>query len=162
MLQVLKDTDEVNIKVAQACGQGQAGIEKISNHIKFLACQLAFARNRTYNSADFDVFNSSMSVKDVFDKFANIKIVMYLIFILSIYFLVQGFFSSIDVAGNMMNLVEENASKNVAYYISLGFGIAVPVLILCIMFVKQVCGSLESTEKWNTPIIMMVVQVKKK
>ena len=90
-----------------------------------------------------------MSVKDVFDKFANIKIVMYLIFILSIYFLVQGFFSSIDVAGNMMNLVEENASKNVAYYISLGFGIAVPVLILCIMFVKQVCGSLESTEKWN-------------
>lgn len=140
-------TDEVNVKVEQACKQEQ--YENISNHIKFLACQLAFARNRTYNSADFDVFNSSMSVKDVFDKFANIKIVMYLIFILSIYFLVQGFFSSIDVAGNMMNLVEENASKNVAYYISLGFGIAVPVLILCIMFVKQVCGSLESTEKWN-------------
>ena len=142
-------TAEVNTKVAQACEQGQAGREKISNHIKFLACQLAFARNRTYNSSDFDIFNSSMSVKDVFDKFANIKMVMYLIFLLSIYFLVQGFFSSFDVATNMMNLVEENSSKNITYYISLGFGIAIPVLILCVMFVKQVCGNLESIEKWN-------------
>ena len=142
------NTNSVNTAVNAACSTS-GGKEKIINHIKYLACQLAFSRNRTYNSGDFDVFNSSMSVKDVFDKFTNIKMVMYLIFLLSIYFLVQGFFSSFDVASNMMNLIEENSSKSITYYISLGFGVAIPVLILCLFFVRKVCGNLESVEKWN-------------
>ncbi len=142
------NTNSVNTAVNAACSTS-GGKEKIINHIKYLACQLAFSRNRTYNSGDFDVFNSSMSVKDVFEKFTNIKMVMYLIFLLSIYFLVQGFFSSFDVASNMMNLIEENSSKSITYYISLGFGVAIPVLILCLFFVRKVCGNLESVEKWN-------------
>lgn len=142
------NTDSVNSAVNTNC-ESPLGKERIINHIKYLACQLAFARNRTYNSADFDVFNSSMSVKDVFDKFANLRMVMYLIFLLSIYFLVQGFLSSFDVATNMMNLVEENSSKSIVYYVSLGFGVAIPVLILCIFFVRRICGNLETVEKWN-------------
>lgn len=134
--------------VTEACANPQ-GKEKIKNQIQYMACQLAFARNRIYNSADFDVFNSSMSVKDVFEKFSNLKIVMYLIFVLSVYFLVQGFFSSFDVSANMMNLIEDNSSKSLIYYVSLGFGIAIPVLILCLFFVKKVCGNLEAVEKWN-------------
>ena len=127
--------------VSSAC-KNNDDQEKIVNTIKYLVCQLAFARNRTYDSSKFDILNGGMTVQDVFDKFSNIKIIMYIVFLLSIYFLIQGFFSSFDVATNMMNLVEENASKTLIYYVSLGFGIAIPVLILCLFFVQNVCGSL--------------------
>ena len=132
--------------VDNACDDDRS---KIVNQIKYLLCQLAYSRNRVYNSSDFDIFNSVLSVKDIFDKFANIKMVMYLVFLLSMYFLVQGFFSSFDVASNMMNLVEENSSKTLTYYLFLGLGVAIPVLILCILFVKTVCGNIESLEKYN-------------
>ena len=130
----------ISSDVNNACSTSQ-GKDKIANTIKYLVCQLAFARNRTYDSSKFDILNGGMSIQDVFNKFSNIKIVMYIVFLLSIYFLIQGFFSSFDVATNMMNLVEENASKTLIYYVSLGFGIAVPVLILCLFFVQNVCGS---------------------
>jgi len=123
--------------------------QKIVNTIKYLLCQLAYSRNRTYNSQEFDLFNSVMTVKDIFDKFSNIKMVMYLVFLLSMYFLVQGFFSSFDVCSNMMNLVEDNSSGTWTYYLFLGLGVAIPVLILCVIFVRNVCGNLESLEKYN-------------
>jgi len=134
--------------VSSAC-KNNDDQEKIVNTIKYLVCQLAFARNRTYDSSKFDILNGGMTVQDVFDKFSNIKIIMYIVFLLSIYFLIQGFFSSFDVATNMMNLVEENASKTLIYYVSLGFGIAIPVLILCLFFVQNVCGSLSALELYN-------------
>ena len=133
--------------VTNQCKNG--GEQKIANHLNYLLCQLASTRNRVYDSSSFDLFNNSMSVKEIFDKFANIKTVMYLVFLLSIYFLIQGFFSSFDVAANMVNLIEENSSKNIIYYVSLGFGIAIPLLILCYFFVGQVCGYLEDIEKYN-------------
>ena len=139
-LQILND-------VTDQCKNG--GEKKIANQINYLLCQLASSRNRVYDSSSFDLFNNSMSVKEIFDKFANIKTVMYLVFLLSIYFLIQGFFSSFDVAANMVNLIEENSSKNIIYYVSLGFGIAIPLLILCYFFIGQVCGYLEDTEKYN-------------
>ena len=138
--QILKD-------VTDQCKN--SGEKKIANQINYLLCQLAASRNRVYDSSSFDLFNNSMSVKEIFDKFANIKTVMYLVFLLSIYFLIQGFFSSFDVAANMVNLIEENSSKTIIYYVSLGFGIAIPLLILCYFFIGQVCGYLEDTEKYN-------------
>lgn len=132
--------------VSNACTNDQP---KIVNQIKYMACQLAMARNRTYNSADFDILNGGMTVKEVFDRFSNIKIVMYLIFGLSIYFLIQGICSSFDVIINMMNLVEENSNKSLTYYLGLGLGIALPVLLLSIFFVDKVCGNIKAIEKWN-------------
>ena len=142
-----KNQSKILNDVTQQCRNN--GEKKIANHINYLLCQLASSRNRIYDSSSFDIFNNSMSVKEIFDKFANIKTVMYLVFLLSIYFLIQGFFSSFDVASNMMNLIEENSSKNIIYYVSLGFGIAIPLLLLCYFFVGQVCGYLEDLEKYN-------------
>jgi len=142
-----KNQSQIFNDVQQHCKSG--GEKKIANQINYLLCQLASSRNRVYDSSSFDLFNNSMSVKEIFDKFANIKTVMYLVFLLSIYFLIQGFFSSFDVAANMVNLIEENSSKNIIYYVSLGFGIAIPLLILCYFFIGQVCGYLEDTEKYN-------------
>ena len=142
-----KNQQKILNDVTNQCKNG--GEQKIANHLNYLLCQLASTRNRVYDSSSFDLFNNSMSVKEIFDKFANIKTVMYLVFLLSIYFLIQGFFSSFDVAANMVNLIEENSSKNIIYYVSLGFGIAIPLLILCYFFIGQVCGYLEDIEKYN-------------
>ena len=142
----VKSSSTIATDVSNACPENQT---KIVNTIKYLLCQLAYSRNRVYNSQDFDIYNSVLSVKDIFDKFSNIKFVMYLVFTLSMYFLVQGFFSSFDVGANMMNLVEENATKTWAYWLFLGLGVAIPVLILCILFVRSVCGNIESLEKYN-------------
>lgn len=142
-----KNQSQILNDVTEQCKN--SGEKKIANQINYLLCQLAASRNRVYDSSSFDLFNNSMSVKEIFDKFANIKTVMYLVFLLSIYFLIQGFFSSFDVAANMVNLIEENSSKTIIYYVSLGFGIAIPLLILCYFFIGQVCGYLEDTEKYN-------------
>ena len=136
--------------VSNACSEtDDKSKEQIVNQIKYMACQLAMARNRSYNSSDFDILNGGMTVKEVFDRFSNIKIVMYLIFGLSIYFLIQGVCSSFDVIINMMNLVEENSNKNLTYSLGLGLGIALPVLLLSIFFVDKVCGNIKAIEKWN-------------
>lgn len=122
---------------------------KIVNHIKVLLCQLAKERNKTYNSSDYDIINNSLSVKEIFEKFANIRPVMICVFILSMYFLVQGFFSSFDVSSNMINLIEKNSSRSITYYISLALGVALPVIMLSVLFTKSVCGNLEDLEKYN-------------
>lgn len=141
-------SNTITADVNTACSS-DTGKEKIVNHIKYLLCQLASSRNVTYDSSKFDVLNNSISVKEIFDKFSSIRPVMMCVFALSIYFLIQGFFSSFDVSANMINLIEKNSSKNITYYISLGLGIAIPVLMLSIFFAKSVCGNLESIEKYN-------------
>ena len=145
---VTSEASGLSEDVNQACSSDE-GKKKIIDQIKYMACQLAMARNRTYNSADFDILNGGMTVKEVFERFSNIKIIMYLIFGLSIYFLFQGTCSSFDVTINMMNLVEENSSKSLVYYLSLGLGIALPVILLSLFFVKKVCGNIKAIEKWN-------------
>jgi len=138
--------DTIEIHVKESCKNDDS---KITNQLKYLSCQLATARSRLYQSTKFDIANAALSVKDVFDKFANLKPFMIMIFILSMYFLVQGFFSSFDVASNVVNVIENNSSRSIWYYIALLAGVAVPVIILCLMFVRSVCQSLESVEKYN-------------
>ena len=92
------------------------------NQLKYLSCQLASARNRTYNSTNFDFTSAGVSVKEVFEKFKNIKFYLIIIFFLTIYFLTQGFFSSFDVCGNIVNLVNSNYSQGWVYWIGLFMG----------------------------------------
>ena len=131
--------------VSSACSDNQS---KITNQIKYLACQLATARSRLYQSSKEKV-DDTMNVKEIFERFSNIHWVMVAVFFLSMYFLIQGFFSSFDVASNMLNVIEDNASKSIYYYIALFAGVSVPVIILCILFVRSVCDTLESVEKYN-------------
>ena len=81
--------------------------KSIKNQINYLACQLASARSRIYNSSNFDITSGAMGTKQIFDKFSNISWIMVLVFCLSMYFLIQGFFSSFDVTSNLFNVIFE-------------------------------------------------------
>ena len=141
-------TDNLESKVDEKCTSPD-GRKKIINQLKYLSCQLASARNRTYNSTDFDITSAGVSVKEVFEKFKNIKFYLIIIFFLTIYFLTQGFFSSFDVCGNIVNLVNSNYSQGWVYWIGLFMGLLIPVLILASLFVANVCGSISSLDKIN-------------
>lgn len=133
-------------KINSLCSSEQ---NKIVDQIKYLSCQLASSRNRTYNSNDFDVTSSDVSVKQVFQKFSNIKVYLILIFFLTFYFLTQGLFSSFDVCANLVNLVASNTSKNWLYWIGLFLGLTTPVFILALIFISKICGNISSLEKIN-------------
>lgn len=140
--------DNLEKQVNSKC-VNEEGKKKIMNQLKYLSCQLASARNRTYNSNDFDITSAGVSVKEVFEKFKNIKFYLIIIFFLTIYFLTQGFFSSFDVCGNIVNLVNNNYSQGWVYWIGLFMGLLIPVLILASLFVANVCGSISSLDKIN-------------
>ena len=141
-----KDNNLTN-KINSLCSNN--GQNKIADQIKYLSCQLASSRNRTYDSNSFDVTSSNVSVKQVFQKFSNIKFYLVLIFFLTFYFLTQGLFSSFDVCSNLVNLVANNSSKNWLYWIGLFLGLTLPIIILGGLFVSKVCGNISSLEKIN-------------
>ena len=141
--------DNLENEVKTKCTDDDDGKKKIINQLKYLSCQLASARNRTYNSTDFDITSAGVSVKEVFEKFKNIKFYLIIIFFLTIYFLTQGFFSSFDVCGNIVNLVNSNYNQGWLYWIGLFMGLLIPVLILAFLFVANICGSVSSLDKIN-------------
>ena len=144
----LNDDNALKEQVENKCSTND-GKDKIINQLKYLSCQLASARNRTYNSSDFDITSAGVSVKEIFKKFKNIKFYLIIIFFLTIYFLTQGFFSSFDVCGNIINLVNNNYSQGWLYWIGLFMGLLIPVIILASLFVANVCGSISSLDKIN-------------
>jgi len=144
----LNNEDSLKKEVDAKCANDE-GKKKVMNQLKYLSCQLASARNRTYNSNDFDITSAGVSVKEIFEKFKNIKFYLIIIFFLTIYFLTQGFFSSFDVCGNIVNLVNSNYSQGWVYWIGLFMGLLIPVLILASLFIANVCGSISSLDKIN-------------
>jgi hypothetical protein len=139
-------TKEINSKCNATNTSGQ---KSIVDQIKYLSCQLAASRNRTYNLTELDVTNSDVSVKQIFEKFSNIKIYLVLIFFLTFYFLTQGLFSSLDVSANLVNLVADNSSKNWLYWIGLFLGLTIPVFVLASLFISKVCGNITELENIN-------------
>jgi hypothetical protein len=141
---------DLTSKISNMCGNDDKNERnKIADQIKYLSCQLASSRNRTYDSNKFDVTSSDVSVKQVFQKFANIKFYLILIFFLTFYFLTQGLFSSFDVCANLVNLVTNNSSKSWLYWIGLFMGLTIPVIILASLFLSKVCDNTASLEKIN-------------
>ena len=81
---------DLTTKISNMCGNDDKNERnKIADQIKYLSCQLASSRNRTYDSNKFDVTSSDVSVKQVFQKFPNIKFYLILILYLSTYFLMS-------------------------------------------------------------------------
>jgi hypothetical protein len=118
------------------------------NQINFLGCQLAQARSRAYDSNDFNTAAGDISIKKIFDQFSNLKPYLVLIFIITIYLFVNGIFSSLDLVGNIFAIIEKNSSMSLEYWIGLLIGLAIPIIVLCSLFVGMVCETIGETEKY--------------
>jgi len=121
----------------------------LTNQIKYLTCQLENVRNRVYNSEDFKLNGGNLSIQSVFKKFGNLKIFLIIIFLVTIYLIISGFFGSMDLASNVFSIIEKNSEFTYSYWIGLLIGLAVPVIILCFIYKKIVCKNLENLEQYQ-------------
>jgi hypothetical protein len=120
--------------------------ELIANQIQYLTCQVARARAQKYNSDDLNVSQSSMSLKEVFKNFSNLKPYLIVIFFVTIYLLIYGFFSSLDVCINILTSIN---TISLSYWLGLLCGLIIPIIILTINFRNVLCGKVTGEDKYD-------------
>jgi hypothetical protein len=122
-----------------------------SNQIQYLVCQLINARNRFYNPNDFIVNDKLLSLYNTFKSFGKqLFIPILFIFIITIYFLISGVFSSIDVISNIVNIIQKKNDKlSVSYWIGILLGLVIPAISIIIGYNTIIKQNLEDLEKNN-------------
>jgi len=119
------------------------------SQINYLACQLAQSRSRLYDSNDFNISAGDISIKKIFTQFSNLKPYLVLVFIITMYLFINGMFSSLDLVGNIFAVIEKNSSMTIEYWIGLLIGLAVPMIVLCSLFIGMVCETIGETQKYK-------------
>lgn len=120
--------------------------DQIATQIQYLTCQLAEARARNYDSDKLNVSQSSISLKEVFKKFSNLKPYLIIIFFVTIYLLIYGFFSSLDICVNILTSINE---ISLSYWLGLLCGLIIPIIILTINFRDVLCGKVIGEDKYD-------------
>ena len=149
---VLMDpTNSANLsnKLTEYCNNRTQNIQPIIDQIQHLTCQLEQERNREYDSSSFDIVTNSPSVKDIFKKFGNLKPFLIIIFVITIYLLVSGFFASMDLATNVFDIVSNSSNLDISYWIGILLGVTAPIIILCVVYSQIVCKNLSDLEKFE-------------
>jgi hypothetical protein len=121
----------------------------IVNQIQYLLCQLEQTRNQEYNPDFFNLISNGPNIKEMFHKYSNLKPFLILIFIITIYLLVSGFFSSFDLGANIFHIIYDSNDLGYEYWIGLLLGIICPIVTLCIIYSKLVCKNLSDLEKYE-------------
>lgn len=132
--------------VDKACLNNRTGL---TNQIQYLTCQLENVRNRVYNSEDFKLGGGNLSIQSIFKKFGNLKIFLIIIFLVTMYLVIGGFFGSMDLASNVFSIIEKNSEFTYSYWIGLLIGLALPIIVLCIVYTKIVCKNLQDLEQYE-------------
>jgi hypothetical protein len=120
--------------------------QQIANHIQYLTCQVARARAQNYDSDKLNVSQSAISLKEVFSKFSNLKPYLIIIFFVTIYLLIYGFFSSLDVCINILTSIND---ISLSYWLGLLCGLIIPIVILTINFKNVLCGTVVGENKYD-------------
>lgn len=130
---------------------GTNAVEYTSNQIQYLICQLINSRNRIYNPSDFIFNNKFLTIYDTFNSFGkSLFIPILLIFIITMYFLISGVFSSIDVIANIVNIIQNSGDKfSINYWIGILMGLAIPAVCVIFGYKSIIKQNLEDIEKNN-------------
>jgi len=148
-------TDQSGAKITTLLGDIQNSMAlaqqnkdtQTANQIQYLTCQVARARAQNYNSDELNVYQSSMSLKEIFKNFSNLKPYLIVIFFVTIYLLIYGFFSSLDVCINILTSINE---ISLSYWLGLLFGLLIPIIILTINFRNVLCPPVDERDnKYN-------------
>lgn len=132
--------------VEEACKDNKTAL---TNQIKYLTCQLENIRNRVYNSEDFKLTGDNLSIQSIFKTYSNLKIFLIIIFLITMYLIISGFFGSMDIASNVFSIIEKNSEFTYSYWIGLLLGLALPIIVLCIIYTKIVCKNLNDLEQYE-------------
>ena len=113
---------------------GSATVQQVYNQIEYLTCQLVQSRNREYSaSALMSTFLPSIN-NFKGDAYKSFYPVFAVIFLVTIYILVNGMTSSLDIAYNVFSIIEKSTNNNVSYWIGLLLGMITPIVIVFIIY----------------------------
>jgi len=141
------NTTNLAINIQDKCNRKDT--QPIVNQIQYLTCQLEKERNRKYKGDDFNYFGNKIDVKSIFENHKNKKKILTFLLIVSIYFFVSGLFGSMDLATNVFASIDNTEERNYTYWIGLLIGLALPVIVLCIVYKNVVCTNLSNLEKYE-------------
>ncbi len=124
--------------------------DNLKNQIKYLACQNAQMHARTYNSDNFPKNPGLGNVRDFFQRFITLKPYLIVIFFVSMFLYFQGVFGSLDIGYNVAtNLFRGETGSNISYWVGLLLGIAIPFLIIFILFAEEICKGLRRQDHYD-------------
>lgn len=138
--------ETLNTRINSKCTTDE-GKQQITNQIQYLTCQLEQERNRNYSNTDFESVSGNESIKTIFEKFSNIKPVLIIIFGLTIYLFLNGFFGSLDFCSNLFVLIESKSGGSISYWLGIFIGLLIPFITLVISYSFIVCKNLSDLEK---------------
>jgi len=126
------------------------GIQHAANQIQYMACQLVNARNRMYDPSSF-IVNSYGNIKKIFEKFGpGLRLPLILVFLMTMYFLISGLFSSFDVTSNIIYNIQKNADYNsVFYWVGLLIGLCIPIILITVTYSLRISQNLEQINQIN-------------
>jgi hypothetical protein len=139
-------------QIQNYCNSQTQNIDPIVNQIQYLTCQLEKERNKKYDSNSFSIINDSINLKDIFDKFSKYYIFMIIIFAITMYLFINGFFSSLDVGTNIFSIVSKSSESNSLNYMYWGgvlLGIIIPIIVLCVTYTLIEQKNLNELEKYE-------------
>lgn len=124
--------------------------DRIANQIKHLACQLVIARNRYYNPDEFPLSGNYSTVQSVFYNLGpSLVIPLIIVFFMTVYYLVSGLFSSMDLGANIINCVQKSKPSGLSYWCGIFIGLISFAIILITTYQNNVSVNLNQSEKDN-------------
>lgn len=138
------DPMPINLKINALCGT-DTGKQQITNQIQYLTCQVEQLRNIKYDPNSF----KTNSIENFFTAYPQLKIPFMILFIITMYFLVNGFFSSLDLGANIFKEIISSMESTTYYYAGLLFGLAFPICMLCYVYNGIICKNLANLEKYD-------------
>ena len=109
-----------------------------NNQEQFNACQTVMSRSRLYDVSNLLTNNLFFGIKDLFIKLKSIKILLSLILLITVYLLVQGTFSSADIAFKIASLVSNRSYPSYTFIIGIVLGIGLPALMSIFLSRRQI------------------------
>lgn len=125
--------------------------ELCSNQIQYLVCQLINARNRYYDPNDFVINDKLLSLNATFRSFGKSLIIpLSILFVITIYFLVSGTFSSIDIISNIVNIIQlKSDDTKVSYWLGILLGLLIPSILIIIGYKTIINQNIQDLQKEN-------------
>ncbi len=108
------------------------------NQEKFNACQNVMTRSRLYDVKDLLSGGLFYGLNDYFRILKQIRPILLIILLISVYLLVQGTFSSADIAFKISSLVSNRSYPSYTFIFGILLGIGLPALVSIFMSRRQI------------------------
>lgn len=135
---------DLNNTVIKACTNNP---QSVTNQIQYLLCQLQACRNRKYDSSNLSAADP-INIFTILSTYPSLTIPVRIMFIISIFFGIYGFFGSLDVAGNIFSEIEKT-KQDLYYWVGLLIGLALPFILMTYLLKNIICTNLNELEEYN-------------